>query len=98
MTNAPVVPNRMKTCSGCKREVLRQDCHRNRFGEYICRDCQNSGLKFTWRYALIRWVRRHSRRLLTGFGYVLLGLLLLTTFFMLLEHYSNGGGSPTIQE
>jgi hypothetical protein len=87
----------MKTCSGCRKEVPRKDCHHNRFGEYICRDCQNAGLKFTWRYAPLGWVKQRSRRLGIGLAYVLLALVVLTTFFMVLERFSNGS-PPTIQE
>ncbi len=35
-------------CSACKAPVLRQNCHRNRYGEFICRACQASGIRFSW--------------------------------------------------
>jgi hypothetical protein len=39
-------------CSICKAPVLRKDCHRNRYDEYICRSCQDAGIRFSWRKRL----------------------------------------------
>ena len=35
-------------CAVCKAPMLRKDCHRNRYGEFICRTCQATGIRFTW--------------------------------------------------
>ena len=37
-----------KVCSACETTVERHLCHKNRYGEYICRQCQLAGIKFTW--------------------------------------------------
>lgn len=37
----------LRKCSGCGLTVPRRHCHKNRYGEYLCRTCQASGLKFT---------------------------------------------------
>jgi len=43
----------LKKCSACGEVVRRRDCHKNRYGEYICRQCQAKGIRFTpWRVFL----------------------------------------------
>ncbi len=42
-------PDMSRICSACGATVARYDCHKNRYGEYICRKCQRAGIKFTWR-------------------------------------------------
>lgn len=44
-----------RTCSGCGATVSRRDCHKNRYGEYLCRSCQASGMKFTRTKQLRHW-------------------------------------------
>jgi hypothetical protein len=43
------LPATSKVCSSCRLVVARSDCHKNRYGEYICRACQASGVRFTRR-------------------------------------------------
>lgn len=38
---------RIRQCATCAQSVERKDCHRNRFGEYICRQCQARGIRFS---------------------------------------------------
>lgn len=38
-----------RVCSACGTSVAREDCHKNRYGEYICRECQSAGIKFVRR-------------------------------------------------
>lgn len=45
-----------KVCAACRVTVERHLCHRNRYGEYICRACTRDGVEFTWRGRL-----RHSK-------------------------------------
>ncbi len=40
-------PEKMLPCSACGNTVSRVDCHKNRFGEYICWECQEDGIKAT---------------------------------------------------
>src|SRR5512133_3886931 len=40
-----------KVCSACDATVERKKCHKNRYGEYICRSCLAGGTRFT------RWGR-----------------------------------------
>jgi hypothetical protein len=44
----PDRPDMYKVCSACAATVERKDCHRNRYGEYICRKCRTAGITFTW--------------------------------------------------
>lgn len=37
----------LRKCSGCGATVPRRHCHKNRYGEYVCRSCQAAGIKFT---------------------------------------------------
>ena len=71
-------------CAGCKRSVPRADCHRNRYGEYICHACQQRGIRSTWRNRL----RHHWRTLTIGvwvmLGLTALALLLAWSFNMML--------------
>ena len=39
----------LKTCSSCGATVPREQIHRNRYREYICRECRARGVRFTWR-------------------------------------------------
>lgn len=59
-------------CAECDAEVLRADCHRNRYHEYICRGCQARGVRYTWRNRL----QYHKKMLTIGF-WILLGLTAL---------------------
>ena len=64
-----------KVCAACGATVDRKDCHKNRYAEYICRNCSSAGIKFTWRRRL--WCRarlklRKLLRLLPVAGLVLL--------------------------
>ena len=36
---APVIVQALKTCSQCAVQVARNQCHRNRYGQYICHTC-----------------------------------------------------------
>lgn len=47
-----------RKCSGCGLTVSRGDCHKNRYGEYLCRNCQAAGMKFTGAARSRRWRRR----------------------------------------
>lgn len=38
-----------RVCSACGTSVAREECHKNRYGEYICRECQSVGIKFVRR-------------------------------------------------
>ncbi len=63
------------TCSTCSTTGEREDCHRNRYGEYICRKCRVAGITFTWHQRL-----RHLKKMMLP--WLLLGLLVLSFLVM----------------
>lgn len=75
-------------CSACGATVERKDCHRNRYGEYICRRCQAAGIRFTWHQRLQHLRQGMLVKLLLGL--LVLGLLLiwgLAVGFLDLQHF-----------
>lgn len=42
----------LRVCSVCGAVVERKDCHKNRFGEYICHKCQLAGKTLKWHQRL----------------------------------------------
>lgn len=93
----PETTIRLKVCVGCKKEVPRQDCHRNRYGEYICKDCQAAGLKYTWRHALTGQLKIGAKKYRVWAAYVLVGLLAVGVFYMVLDRFAGTPG-PSTQE
>ena len=67
----------MKSCSSCGETVLRTDCHRNRYGEFICRKCQAQGIKFTQRGRANQYVKSWLIRLL----WLLAGILVFIVVY-----------------
>lgn len=79
-----------RKCSGCGLTVARGDCHRNRYGEYLCRNCQAAGMKFTGAVRLRRWRRRTPSVILwslTGVVALALAIWLLYGFMFGLEAF-----------
>ncbi len=89
---------RLRVCAGCKKEVPRQDCHRNRYGEYICRSCQAGGLKFTWPHALTGLLQRGLKKYGTRLLYVLVALCVIGIFFAVLDRFSSAPAPTPILE
>lgn len=71
-----------KVCAACGTSVARQDCHKNRFGEYICRNCQAAGIRFTRQSRVWSWVRRALRRSAWGLVGTALILVVLALLFL----------------
>ena len=64
-----------RVCSGCGATVAREDCHKNRYSEYICHSCQRDGIMFTRRAQLRHYFQSSLARaslFLVGAGLVLL--------------------------
>ena len=64
-------PNEPKICSVCGLTVARRDCHKDRYGKYICKNCQAAGVKPSLRERLLRG----ARRVVWGFGLGLAGVM-----------------------
>jgi hypothetical protein len=71
-----------KTCSACGKKVARQDCHKNRFGEYICRTCQQAGITATKQSRSRAWLKRAMRRSFWGLMGTVLTLMVLAMLFL----------------
>ncbi|MDO9196724.1 hypothetical protein, partial [Rhodoferax sp.] len=69
-------PDMFKVCSACGTTVDRQDCHKNRYAEYICWRCQSAGVKFVRRrrrHHVVRWALP-----VVVLGFAAAGLILLS--------------------
>ena len=65
----------LRVCSACGATVARQDCHKNRYAEYICHQCQRDGTSFTRRAQLrhlFRWSPGRAFLFMAGVGLFLL--------------------------
>jgi endogenous inhibitor of DNA gyrase (YacG/DUF329 family) len=67
-------------CSTCGATVEREDCNRNRFADYICRNCQNAGIGSSWRRHTRHVTRKTVRKALRAVLKV--GLITLLTGMM----------------
>ena len=70
-----------KLCAGCRSWVLRDDCHRNRYNEYICKSCQAKGIRFTWGNRLREYSRRSAVTLSIVAIASAVGMLILWIFY-----------------
>jgi hypothetical protein len=70
-----------RKCFSCGATVLRRDCHKNRYGEYVCRACQGGGARFSllagWRY----WAVRAPVLILSSISITLLIALVIWALF-----------------
>ena len=70
-----------RACAGCRLLVAREQCHRNRYSEYICKSCQAKGIRFTWPNRL----RDYSRRSIVTLTVIAIcgaiGMLILWLFY-----------------
>ena len=88
----------MRVCTGCGTKVARQDCHRNRYGEYICRPCQAAGFKFGWRQGLRHRFQYVFRQYALWAAYVLLGLLAVGAFYLILDRFASAPAAAPTQD
>lgn len=83
-----------KVCSACGTTVDRQDCHKNRYAEYICWRCQSAGVKFVRRRR-----RRHVMKwalpvVVLGFTAASLILLSIWVGILTVDSFSFFGDEP----
>ena len=74
-----------RVCTSCGATVQRRECHKNRYSEYICRNCQSDGIRFTWR-ARYRFYRDLALPILILTFFV--GLALMWTLLVLVNSES----------
>lgn len=61
--------------------VPREDCHRNRYREYICKSCQAKGIRFTWSNRLRDYSKRSAVTLSVIAIACAIGMLILWAFY-----------------
>jgi len=71
-------------CSSCNALVEREDCHKNRYGEYICKKCQGAGVRFTRAHRLLYLQAWWEPRRLFWLTVTVVAVLVLLWFYFLL--------------
>jgi len=72
----------LKVCFACKASVEREGCHKNRYGEYICKICMAAGIRFSRLRQLDYLVNKKRRMLWRIAAY---GVVLVITTFLLVK-------------
>jgi hypothetical protein len=78
-----------RVCAECGAVVARRDCHKNRYGEYLCRACLKAGIRSTARGRARSLTRRAAGTGLRWLVYAGLALLLVGGFWVILDHMAN---------
>jgi hypothetical protein len=87
-----------RVCSACGTTVARQDCHKNRYAEYVCRSCQEAGIKFTRAGRLRYWTKGPLRKVARGLVYVGLTLLVMGALYVVLDKMVSAPAATPVQE
>lgn len=83
----------LRTCDACGARVHKLQTHKNRYAQYICRDCRASGVRAVGTKSIRYFWSRIPVLALGAIG----GLLVIVLLFVLalladsLHSYSNGG-------
>ena len=77
----------LRECAACARQVERKDCHRNRYREYICRECQSSGRRFTIRGKMQKTTKRVGKTM-RMVGWTLFFLLAAASYWGVTHDFS----------
>lgn len=78
-----------RVCSSCGTTVAREECHKNRYGEYICRSCQERGIRFTPRRKARHVVRQSLRTSLRWLAYLAIAALVVGGFYLVIDRMAN---------
>ena len=70
-----------KVCFKCGATVARRECHKNRFGEYVCRTCQAAGIKASWAQRLRQMSKKMFRQVLLWLAGAAVAALFVWMFF-----------------
>lgn len=83
----------MRTCNACSSRVHRDEVHKNRYGQYICKACRSDGVRAVGRRRVHRLAQDMPVALVAFLGVILVLVVLPLVFFALseLHSYSNGG-------
>jgi hypothetical protein len=50
-----------RRCNFCDQVIARKDCHRNRYGEYVCLECSKKGKRWSSRRRFLKVAKRLLR-------------------------------------
>jgi hypothetical protein len=81
-----------RACSACGAIVAREECHKNRYAQYICRQCQSTGIKFVRQRPSHRSRRLAIQVFLFGVVVASLVFLLAWQFFAASESFPGLAG------
>ncbi len=96
----PYAASDTRTCNACTVRVHRDEVHKNRYGQYICKACRTDGVRAVGRRRVHHLVQRMPTALL-AFLVVMLVLVVVPLAFMALAQlhsYSNGGMIEDLKE
>jgi hypothetical protein len=79
----------LRNCVGCGREVARPECHRNRYGEYVCRDCQAKGFRYSTSRRLGFQLKRFLKIGLRVLAWICLAALVLGCFYYVIDRFAS---------
>ena len=82
-----------RVCAACAAKVHRADAHRNRYAQYICRECRSSGVRAVGQKNLRYFIAKIPVIALGAIAGLVLVLLLVILALLgsSLHSYSNGG-------
>ena len=81
--------NVTKSCASCGVDVARQDCHRNRYGEYICRTCQAAGIRFSPQRRRFHWLHRLVQVSRPWLAYLAIALAVTVAIYMIIDRVAS---------
>ena len=55
-----------RNCTFCDQIITRKDCHRNRYGEYVCLECKKKGKRWSSRRRFFRVAKRFLKFFIIG--------------------------------
>lgn len=83
-------PSAFRTCNACGVKVRREEVHKNRYGQYICKACRSDSVRVVGRHRL-RHLLQRTPTALVAFLVVLVVLPLAVLLLLELHSYSNAG-------
>ena len=83
----------LRTCNACSTRVHRDEVHKNRYGQYICKACRSDGVRAVGRRRISHLMHRMPTALLAFLIVVLATAAILVALMTVgkLHTYSNGG-------
>lgn len=88
----------LKVCSACGATIERKDCHRNRYSEYICRECHAAGKKFTREGQRRYLMARALPVIVLRFAITFVVFVVIATSLLIFHSLSFFGSEPEVPE